>query len=60
MLFFFFSDPATTEIYTLSLPDALPILIQDESLRGTSSWSNMFLGRDHHRYESSEEPDGGS
>lgn len=35
-------------------------VIQDESLRGTSSWSNMFLGRDHHRYESSEEPDGGS
>src|SRR2546422_9646063 len=23
---FFFNDPATTEIYTLSLPDALPIL----------------------------------
>src|SRR5437899_6365784 len=25
-LFFFFNDPATTEIYTLSLHDALPIL----------------------------------
>src|SRR5437870_7623318 len=25
--FFFFKDPATTEIYTLSLHDALPILI---------------------------------
>src|SRR2546426_4419866 len=25
MLFFFFNDPATTEIYTLSLHDALPI-----------------------------------
>src|SRR6266508_6710628 len=24
-LFFFFTDTATTEIYTLSLPDALPI-----------------------------------
>src|SRR2546423_11575822 len=24
-LFFFFNDPAPTEIYTLSLPDALPI-----------------------------------
>ena len=24
--FFFFNDPATTEIYTLSLHDALPIL----------------------------------
>src|SRR5436190_11549849 len=29
--FFFFNDPATTEIYTLSLHDALPIL------RGVSS-----------------------
>src|SRR5258706_3576226 len=26
--FFFFNDTATTEIYTLSLHDALPILIQ--------------------------------
>src|SRR5437867_5897477 len=26
---FFFTDPATTEIYTLSLHDALPILRQD-------------------------------
>src|SRR5438034_6037436 len=26
MLFFFFNDPAPTEIYTLSLHDALPIL----------------------------------
>src|SRR5437899_9371879 len=28
-LFFFFNDPATTEIYTLSLHDALPILGAD-------------------------------
>src|SRR6266705_1083311 len=27
--FFFFTDPATTEIYTLSLHDALPISYQD-------------------------------
>src|SRR5436309_7356181 len=26
LIFFFFNDPATTEIYTLSLHDALPIL----------------------------------
>ena len=26
-LFFFFNDTATTEIYTLSLHDALPILV---------------------------------
>src|SRR3712207_8876921 len=37
MFFFFFNDTATTEIYTLSLHDALPICeLQDEfSLRGT-------------------------
>src|SRR2546421_7345772 len=29
--FFFFNDTATTEIYTLSLHDALPILGQDQS-----------------------------
>src|SRR5437868_14452560 len=28
LLFFFFNDPATTEIYTLSLHDALPISSQ--------------------------------
>src|SRR5438445_9324163 len=28
-LFFFFNDPATTEIYTLSLHDALPIYRHD-------------------------------
>src|SRR5690349_23333032 len=30
-LFFFFNDPATTEIYTLSLHDALPIFWSDGS-----------------------------
>src|SRR5256885_2693561 len=29
-LFFFFNDTATTEIYTLSLHDALPICVGDE------------------------------
>src|SRR3712207_8100482 len=29
---FFFNDPATTEIYTLSLHDALPILAPDEPI----------------------------
>src|SRR6476660_10506946 len=28
--FFFFNDTATTEIYTLSLHDALPIFLQEE------------------------------
>src|SRR5438094_10372330 len=31
--FFFFNDPATTEIYTLSLHDALPILEHIQSQR---------------------------
>src|SRR5256885_8746373 len=31
MFFFFFNDTATTEIYTLSLHDALPILSMAES-----------------------------
>src|SRR6266566_8697042 len=32
--FFFFNDPATTEIYTLSLHDALPISLQAARLVG--------------------------
>src|SRR2546426_8382941 len=34
LLFFFFNDTATTEIYTLSLHDALPISILKEAARG--------------------------
>src|SRR3712207_7287543 len=30
-MFFFFNDTATTEIYTLSLHDALPILLKQKS-----------------------------
>src|SRR5260221_3733699 len=33
--FFFFNDTATTEIYTLSLHDALPILAHDDRRRPT-------------------------
>src|SRR5687768_18466665 len=32
--FFFFNDTATTEIYTLSLHDALPIYLRDPHRRG--------------------------
>src|SRR2546429_4407797 len=32
MLFFFFNDTATTEIYTLSLHDALPISVHEETV----------------------------
>src|SRR3712207_7121992 len=31
MCFFFFNDTATTEIYTLSLHDALPIFVDDDA-----------------------------
>src|SRR5215469_17853260 len=34
MLFFFFNDTATTEIYTLSLHDALPIWVQYHGIEG--------------------------
>src|SRR5690349_22563388 len=34
MFFFFFNDPATTEIYTLSLHDALPICVTRWNARG--------------------------
>src|SRR5689334_24614130 len=40
MSFFFFNDPATTEIYTLSLHDALPIL---QRFRGTGASPVIFL-----------------
>src|SRR2546427_6687873 len=33
LIFFFFNDTATTEIYTLSLHDALPILTRAAALR---------------------------
>src|SRR3712207_7921394 len=37
MLFFFFNDTATTEIYTLSLHDALPIWPGRAPYRGSSA-----------------------
>src|SRR5437899_5213190 len=39
--FFFFNDPATTEIYTLSLHDALPIF---SNWRGRSNWKFKMTG----------------
>src|SRR3712207_9069411 len=39
LYFFFFNDTATTEIYTLSLHDALPISRRTESSSSTSTWS---------------------
>src|SRR5438445_6577532 len=40
---FFFNDTATTEIYTLSLHDALPISIQSHIRRSDRSWHAMPL-----------------
>src|SRR5256885_11853068 len=43
-IFFFFNDTATTEIYTLSLHDALPISAS-ETLQpfGAASWADAAL-----------------
>src|SRR5258705_5006696 len=41
VFFFFFNDTATTEIYTLSLHDALPISIDGARLESRTNWSNI-------------------
>src|SRR5687768_17714487 len=41
MFFFFFNDTATTEIYTLSLHDALPIYLQSARSNGTDVHSKF-------------------
>src|SRR5258708_20909086 len=38
-VFFFFNDTATTEIYTLSLHDALPILSMSRNPNGTGAFT---------------------
>src|SRR5258707_5824420 len=46
-LFFFFNDTATTEIYTLSLHDALPILRRNPRLvevRRARTWPKRLQG----------------
>src|SRR2546430_10236283 len=44
-LFFFFNDTATTEIYTLSLHDALPILLPCRFRKAHESASNSSSER---------------
>src|SRR5260364_55721 len=44
--FFFFNDTATTEIYTLSLHDALPILFNGEFTAG-----NQWVSPTHPYYQ---------
>src|SRR3989442_15746229 len=43
--FFFFNDTATTEIYTLSLHDALPISARDDAERGAALGDVLALRR---------------
>src|SRR5579859_4807785 len=46
--FFFFNDTATTEIYTLSLHDALPIWsLAGEDLRGGTADLSVLIGIPH-------------
>src|SRR2546430_7041328 len=40
--FFFFNDTATTEIYTLSLHDALPICARAGALAGERVWRSAL------------------
>src|SRR3712207_8238668 len=58
--FFFFNDTATTEIYTLSLHDALPIcpLIDDPSREKVSELVNDALEKGADRVVGGEIPDG--
>src|SRR2546429_5326055 len=54
-IFFFFNDTATTEIYTLSLHDALPIsfaLIAEPRVNADSGWVAKQKKRLGRRYES--------
>src|SRR5271165_7296384 len=57
-LFFFFNDTATTEIYTLSLHDALPTprrssLTAAAHAAGSSAWTLMPVDRKSTRLNSS-------
>src|SRR2546422_10867388 len=45
MLFFFFNDTATTEIYTLSLHDALPISAHYDVLSLSEFLDRLFAGK---------------
>src|SRR3712207_8568283 len=58
LVFFFFNDTATTEIYTLSLHDALPILPADRAGGGTrrSVVSGWGVTRESERSGSSSSP----
>src|SRR5437773_3313475 len=54
-MFFFYTDPATTEIYTLSLHDALPIFDYAPRARMTIARYLLPSGRSIHKEFRSEE-----
>src|SRR2546430_11234202 len=45
--FFFFNDTATTEIYTLSLHDALPISLEQVRLEELAPHLRLFVAKEH-------------
>ena len=47
VFFFFFNDTATTEIYTLSLHDALPILLEAAGVIDKKTRNNPKKGEPH-------------
>src|SRR3712207_6901656 len=56
LLFFFFNDTATTEIYTLSLHDALPIFCRDHGAQYRRHVLRIWVcgsghGRERPRYQ---------
>src|SRR5256885_16575146 len=56
LFFFFFNDTATTEIYTLSLHDALPISRQICRLAARDEARHVALGMSHLLYRLQHEP----
>src|SRR2546421_4359589 len=49
-LHFFFNDTATTEIYTLSLHDALPISVAAVALAGATPLAAQYFGQNKVQY----------
>src|SRR5687768_18507949 len=60
LFIFFFNDTATTEIYTLSLHDALPIWRRQVALLTGDGELGHLLGRGQERAGGEEEGGGGS
>src|SRR5256885_13987643 len=55
LIIFFFNDTATTEIYTLSLHDALPIWVR----QSTVLWDDNAAGRLFDQIQRDKQPPGG-